>query len=176
MNWFVEDSTPVLVWGAIFEAILIFALVRTGRVWLLYIMAALTLVVGGIVWHEKHTVTDTKLIRGTLYDAASAIERNDRAAVKALIAPSARDLFNEADRISSTFKFDEVHLTDMKIQVNRFHIPPSATADFLVRVSGADRTGNYPFANVMERVQVTFQLVNERWMVDGYKLSGGVAP
>ena len=62
-EWFVEDSTPVLVWGLIFEVVLIFALVKSGRLWLLYAMAGLALVVGGIVWHEKHTITDAKQIR-----------------------------------------------------------------------------------------------------------------
>ena len=138
-SWFVEDSTPVLVWGAIFEALLIFALVKTGRLWLLYAMAGLALVVGGIVWHEKHTITDAKQIRATLNEAAAAMERNDLPAVLQYISPTAADVRQQATQIASTFKIDNIHLADLKIQVNRFNNPPSATVDFFVRVSGASR-------------------------------------
>jgi hypothetical protein len=168
MNWFVEDSTPVLVWGAILEALLIFALVKSGRVWLLYAMAGVALVVGAIVWHEKHTITDAKQIRATLYEAAEAMERNNLPAVLEFISPSASALRQQARGISGTVKLDEVHLGDLKIQVNRFHTPPTATVDFFVRVSGADRTGNFPFGNFLQRAQVTLQLENGRWLVSGY--------
>jgi hypothetical protein len=173
MNWLVEDSTPALVWGAIFEAGLIFALVKTGRRWLLYAMVGLALAVGGIVWHEKHTITDTKQIRATLYDAAAAMERNNLPAVLEFISPTAHELRAQANQISTTVKLDQVHLTDLKIQVNRFHDPPTATADFFVRVSGAARAGNFPFANFMPRAQVTLRLENGRWLVSGYKLDAG---
>ncbi len=170
MSWFVEDSTPVLVWGAILEAVLIFALVKSGRVWLLYVMAGLALVVGGIVWHEKHTITDTKQIRATLFQAAEAMERNNLPAVLEFISPTAPELRQKANQISLTFKLDEVHLADLKIQVNRFNNPPTATADFFVRLGGVDRTGGFPFANVTRRVQVMLRLENERWLVSGYTL------
>jgi hypothetical protein len=173
MSWFVEDSTPVLVWGAILEAVLIFALVKSGRVWLLYVMAGLALVVGGIVWHEKHTITDTKQIRATLFQAAAAMERNNLPAVLEFISPTAPDLRRQASQISSTVKLDEVHLTDLKIQVNRFNNPPTATVDFFVRVGGVDRSGNFPFANVMQRAQVTLRLENDHWLVSGYTPADG---
>jgi hypothetical protein len=167
-NWFVEDSTPVLVWGAILEAVLIFALVKSGRLWLLYAMAGLALVVGAIVWHEKHTITDTKQIRSTLFQAAAAMERNDLPAVLNFISPTAPDLRRQANQISSTLKLDEVYLSVSKIQVNRFNNPPSATVDFFVRVGGIDRSGNFPFANYMQRGQVTLRLENDRWLVSEY--------
>ena len=109
-NWFVEDSTPVLVWGAIFEAVLIFALVKTGRLWLLYAMAGLALVVGGIVWHEKHTITDAKQIRATLNEAAAAMERNDLPAVL-------RIHLADGDRRAATSRPNRVELQ------NRQHSP-----------------------------------------------------
>ena len=71
--------------------------------------------------------------------------------------------------MATNFKLDEVHLTGLKIQVNRFNIPPSATVDLFVRVSGADRTGNFPFANIMQRGKVTLRLENDRWLVSGYE-------
>ncbi|HEX4000700.1 MAG TPA: hypothetical protein VHX65_19280 [Pirellulales bacterium] len=172
MSWWVEDSTPVLVWGCIVEVILIFALVKSGRLWLLYAMAGLALLVGGIVWHEKHTITDTKQIRASLYQAAAEMERNNLPGVLQYISPTAPDLVRQAKSISSTFKLDEVHLTNLKIQVNRFNHPPSATVDFFVRVSGADRAGNFPFANILQRAQVTMQLENGRWLVSGYTPGG----
>jgi len=167
-NWFVEDSTPVLVWGTIFEALLIFALVKTGRLWLLYAMAGLALVVGGIVWHEKHTITDAKQIRATLNEAAAAMERNDLPAVLQYISPTATDVRQQAAQIASSFKIDNIHLADLKIQVNRFNNPPSATVDFFVRVSGASRAGDFPFTVPLPRAQVMLRLENDRWLVWKY--------
>jgi hypothetical protein len=170
MSWFVEDSTPVLVWGVIFEAVLIFALVRSGRPWILYIMAGVALVVGGIVWHEKHTVTDSKQIRAVLDDAAAAIVRNDSQTVLQHISPSAGNLRRQAVEISASYKFDDIRLTDVKVVVNRFHNPPTAIADFFVRISGSDRGGNFPFSSVLQQGQVTLQLEQGEWKVTGYSL------
>ena len=168
MSWFVEDSTPVLVWGAILEAILIFALVKSGRLWLLYAMAGLALVVGGIVWHEKHTITDAKQIRSTLNEAAAAMERNDLPAVLQFVSPTAADVRQQANLIASGFKIDDIHLADLKIQVNRFNNPPSATVDFFVRVGGAARAGDFPLTAVLPRAQVMLRLENGRWLVSKY--------
>ena len=77
MTWFTEDSTPLLVIGVIIEALLVLGIVKTGRVWILYAMAAVALLVGAAVYIEKHTITDTKRVRAALDNAAAALEHND---------------------------------------------------------------------------------------------------
>jgi len=172
MDWFIEDSTPLLVIGALVEALLVFALVQTGRPKLLYAMVGTALLVGGLVWHEKHTVTDKKRIDAVLHDAAAAVERNDPAGVQDCISPGATDLRAQVPRVLSQFKFNEVVITGLTIKVNRFNNPPSAIAEFMVRVNGSDKAGNFPYNNLLERLKVTLLLENDRWLVSAYDANG----
>ena len=167
MTWLTEDSTPALVLGVLFEAVLVLALVKTGRAWLLYAMLGLGIVVGGIVWIEKHTLTDTKRVRATLETAAAAMERNDLPEVLKCIAPSAVPLRQQAQFVAKQFEIHAVSMSGLTVKVNRFNNPPSAQADFFAHVNGADRSGMIPYNNIVRRLHVTLRWENDRWLVDG---------
>ncbi len=175
MSWFTEDSTPILVWGAVIEALLIFALVKTGRVVLLYVMVGVALLAGGIVWKEKHTVTDTKLLRAALYDAAKVVESNDPKNVLPFISPNAdRGQKEQILRYMGMLKFNEVHVWGEEIQVNRFTAPPTATIEFSVRLNVEDRSASMPYNNALLRLKATFELDHledgDHWLATGYEI------
>src|ERR1700722_18804569 len=126
MTWFTEDSTPFLVIGVIAEALLVLALVKTSNLKLLYAMLGIVVVVGAIVWIEKHTITDTKRVRAALEIAATAMEHNDLAALQDCIAPQSLELRNQAARVLQMAKFQSVTTSQLTVHVNRFNNPPSA--------------------------------------------------
>jgi hypothetical protein len=169
MSWFTEDSTPVLVIGVIVAAFLLLALVKTSRLGLLYAIAGVVLVVGAIVWIEKHTVTDTKQVRGVLSAAAAAAERNDLKGVLDLISPSASATRNLVSGQMPQVEIHSVSLNGLQIQVNRLSTPPSATAEFTGVVNGRVKSGLYPYDNIVARCRIILVLENDRWLIDSFE-------
>lgn len=169
MSWFTEDSTPILVMGVILEALLLLALVKTSRLGLLYAIAVVAVVVGAIVWIEKHTVTDTKRIRGVLDAAVAAAERNDLQSVLALISPSAASTRNLVATQMPQIEIHSVSISGLQIKINRLSSPPTATAEFSGLVNGKVKSGLYPYDNIVGRCKVTFQLENDHWLMDGFE-------
>ncbi len=168
MTWFTEDSTPLLVIGVIIEALLVLGIVKTGRVWILYAMVAVALLVGAVVYIEKHTITDTKRVRAALDNAAAALEHNDSAALVDCISPSSMALRDEAARVLRLAEFKSVYISRLTVHVNRFNNPPSAVADFVVHANGVDRTGMVPYNNFFRSLRVVFRWENERWLIESY--------
>ena len=89
MNWIFEGPWPILLTGLVLEAILLIALVRTGRGALMWAIAGLGLLTAGLLVLERVIVTDNELISQTLDGLAAAAETNDLNAVFAFIAPDA---------------------------------------------------------------------------------------
>jgi hypothetical protein len=167
MSWFTEDSTPILVMGVILEALLLLALVKTSRLGLLYAIAGVAVVVGAIVWIEKHTVTDTKRVRAVLDAAVAAAERNDKDGVLALISLSATATRNLVAAQMPQVEVHSVSISGLQIKINRLSSPPTATAEFSGLVNGKVKSGLYPYDNIPGRCRVTFRLENDRWLMDG---------
>ena len=92
-------------------------------------------------------------------------------------APSAAPLRQQAPHVLAQFKFEEVYISGLTITVNRFNNPPSAIAEFMVRVSGSDKSGSFPYNNLLEKMKVTLQrendgLGNDRWLILAYEANG----
>ena len=168
MSWLTEDSTPALVLGVLFEAVLVLALVKSGQRWLLYAILGLGIVVGAIVWTEKHTLTDRKRVTATLETAAAAMEHNDLNGVLACIAPSALQLRQQAQIVAKQFEVHSVSLSGLDVKVNRFNNPPSAVADFTAYANIVDRTGMIPYNTVSRHLRLTLRWEQDRWLVNGY--------
>jgi hypothetical protein len=169
MSWFTEDSTPVLVIGVITVAILLLALVKTSRLGLLYAIGGVAVVVGTIVWIEKHTVTDTKRVRSVLDAAAAAAERNDLQGVLALVSSSSAGTRNLVSTQMPQVEIHSVSMNGLAIRIDRLSSPPSATADFTGIVIGKVKSGLYPYDNIVGRCRVTLHLENDRWLIDGFE-------
>ncbi len=176
MSWFTEDSTPVLVIGVIVVALLLLALVKTSRLGLLYAIGGVVVVVGAIVWIEKHTVTDSKQVRGVLYAAAAAAERNDLPGVLVLISPAATTTQNLVRTQMPQVEIHSVSLNGLQIKVNRLSSPPTATAEFTGVVNGKVKSGLYPYDNIVGRCRVTLRLEGDRWLIDGVEERRDQAP
>ncbi len=172
MTWLSEDSTPAIVVGLIVEAILLLALVKTGRRPLAYAMAAVALLVGGIVWIEKHTVTDTKLIRATLDQGVVALEHNDLPGLLAIIStsPAAAPTRASAISVAHQITVESASISGIEIKVNRFNNPPAATAELTGHLTGHVRSGLYPYDHFPPmHIRANFRLENDRWLIESYE-------
>ena len=88
MSWLVEDPTPTLVALVLCEAILVLALVKTGRGALLGVIAGVALLGVGLLALEWFVVTEKETVEDTLSGAARALESNDPQAVISFIDPA----------------------------------------------------------------------------------------
>ena len=72
MTWLVEDPTPTLVAAALIEAVLVLALVKTGRGVLLWAVGGVALLAVALLALEWLVVTDKEKVEETLSGAARA--------------------------------------------------------------------------------------------------------
>ncbi len=90
MNWIFEGPWPILLTGLVLEAILLVALVRTGRAVIVGQSLGLGLLTAGLLVLERAIVTDNERIRETLDGLAAAAVANDLDGVLSYIGPERR--------------------------------------------------------------------------------------
>lgn len=169
MSWILEDPTPTLVGAALIIALLILALVKTGRGVLLYAIAGVILLTALILVAERLVVTDREAISDTLSEAVVALEANDPQALGKLIDPTS-PMLREAAREMAQVNIQKVTFSRLDVKVNRHTSPATAEADFMGYVNGRDRRGELPYENFTGRFIVRFRRDGDRWLMTGYDI------
>jgi hypothetical protein len=170
MAWLVEDPLMILIVGAAVEAVLLIALVNTGRGELLYAMIAVGVVVAALLMVERLVVTDRERVQQTLHSAAKALETNDVEAVIAHIAPDAAPMRHQVRAILPLVEVREARISGLKITFNELTIPPTATAEFVGRVNARWLHGTAPRDQYLARFTVTLEPVGDRWLMTDYQM------
>jgi hypothetical protein len=166
MSWIFEGPWPILLTGVIFEAILVIALVRTGRGALLWGVVGVGVLTGGLLVLERAIVTDNELIRETLDGICSAAETNDAAAVLVYVAPDAesvRRLVNDGLR-QVTIKEASIG-GDLAIQITRQGEQPMALAKFTGHIRAVARREALGRDMFVARFSVGLVKQQGKWLV-----------
>jgi hypothetical protein len=172
MTWLVEDPTPTLVAAALIVALLILALVKTGRGVLLWAVAGVALLAVALLALERVIVTDTERVEETLSGAAQALEANDPQAVLSYIDP-ASPIRGEVTHAMSHVTIHKASFNRLSVTFNRHTSPPTAEADFMGYINIKDRRGEIPYENVTSsRFKVQLRISGDRWLVTGYEMPG----
>jgi len=169
MTWLVEDPTPTLVAAALIEALLVLALVKTGRGVLLWAVAGVALQAVALLALEWLIVTDKEKVEETLSGAARALEANDPQAVLSYIDPSS-SLRGQVSQEMSRVTITKASFNRLDVKFNRHTSPPTAEADFMGYISAKDRRGELPYENFVDRFKVQLRLSKDRWLVTGYDM------
>jgi hypothetical protein len=171
MSWLVESPALVLTFGGIAAAIVLIAFFQSGRVvWLVW-LAGVLLVVAALWGLERLVVTDREQIESTFYAAAASLEAGDAKAVLAHVAPRANLLRNEISARMRGNDFDEVRITDLKIEfADREPTAAQVRASGRLSIRSSGGLQLHPFG------QVRFALVKEgdHWQITGYELDRGL--
>lgn len=174
MSWLFEDPTLLIASGALIEALLAVALVKSGRAVLLLVMVGvLALILGGVLV-ERLVVTEREQIEATLDGVSHELEANDVEGVLSWIDPQAQALRAEVRDKVPQARITEVRLFDLRINVNHYVTPPTAAAEFTGRIRGAYR-GQAPASGegmVLRRLTVDFRRQGDRWLITGYQDRG----
>jgi ketosteroid isomerase-like protein len=166
MNWIFEGPWPILLTGAILEAILLIALVRTGRAVLLWAILGAGLLTGGLLIAERAIVTDNERIAGTLDGIARAAEANDLDGILAYVAPDAAAVRRMAADGLRQVTVREAHVGDLEIKINDKTSPPAALATFIGRFRVTGRRGeSLGHDTFVGRFQAGLVKQNDQWLV-----------
>lgn len=169
MAWLFEDPTLILLAGGLVQALLIVALVRTGRGAIMWAIAGVAVLMGILLVIEYVVVTEREEVIDTLHAAAAALESNDLDAVIALIAPEAADLRREAESRLPGIVIRSVKLRRLDVAIRSSGDRATAEASMLLRVEGRDRQGQAPYENFLRPVTITLRREADRWLITGYR-------
>jgi hypothetical protein len=148
MDAFFESPIPVLLAGLIVGSVLGFFYLNTQHRGLLVAMGVvLAAVVAGIAL-ERSVKTDREQIAETLDELASALQadglqentaREVIGAVKLVISEEADRTRQLAETNLSLAKITEARYSNLRVEVNKLSLPPSAEVRFDARISGEGR-------------------------------------
>lgn len=174
MTWLVEDAWTILWLGVAVQAILAVILVQTRRGVTLVAMMLVLLVTAALLAFEWLIVTDVEKIKSVLDEAAAALEGDDLAELVRHIATSPAGM---ALRRELEARLERVKVTVAKIAstpqvtINEFVVPRAATATFLGRVAGNDRTSLAEDVQHVGRYSISLIQQDNEWKVSGYELT-----
>jgi hypothetical protein len=168
MTIFLESPWPAISIGLFLEAVLVFALLRTGRGAIFAAMAVVALLTGGGVLLDWLVVTDGEEVAATIERGRLAVEANDLERVFTFISPSAELARTQARGVRRLGEFSEIKVKGLTVQVNRQANPATATAHFTAHVHVRDPKGLYDGPGFAD-VHLEFRLEDGRWLVTQYK-------
>jgi hypothetical protein len=115
-------------------------------------------------------MTDRKAVTQTLDAAVAAVRKNDLNGALDCISPSAQEPRDFTRWVFGRVEFQEAHISDLEIKVNRLTSPPTADAQLLAVGKARDRNGEWPYPGFGQRVTLKLRLEGGRWLVTGYEL------
>ncbi len=170
MTTLTENPMPLIFFAVAVEAVLGVILYMTGRGIYLIAMIGVLLAILGCVGLERMIVTERERVEAALEEVRAGMEANDIERVLACISPQAGDVRSDARWAISYVRFTRVKITRLEIdKINKLTSPPTATARFIVMVSGEDRHGSMGHRTYPAKLDVTFRLENGRWVIIKHK-------
>jgi ketosteroid isomerase-like protein len=177
MTWFFEGPWPILVTGIVLEAIVIVALVRTGRAALVWAVVGVGLVTGGLLVVERLVVTDNERIRETLDGVAAAAAANDLDGVLAYIGPDAKEVRKLATDSLRRIKVREAKVgNDLSIVITHQGGAPSALATFTGRIRAEVHVEALGHDTYVGRFTVGLVKQGDKWLVVDFQRRDLVHP
>lgn len=167
MHWITENPSWMIGLGIVVEALLVVALVRTGRAVLLAGMGLVAAFVLAGLLAERAIVTPREEVENALDGAAAALVANDLPGVLRFLAPDAAQLRGEAEANMPQLHFSEAKIRDLQIAINRYVTPPTAVAQFLGVISVEDARGELPHEHYLEHFTVNLRRDGDRWLLTG---------
>ncbi len=179
MTWIVENPAPVIVVGLLVEALLAIALLRSGRGVLLGVMAAVAVVVAGLVVLEWAVETEVERVEATLQNLERALESNDLKRILAHIDPEADRLRTVIGRFQPRYEITTANVgRDLKVTIDESTNPPTARAVFTARIHGEDRRGTFAGGTWINELELILRRHDDRWLLYDYVDKGrtGILP
>ena len=173
MIWLLENPLPIWATGVVLGALagLVFLTRRTlSPLLVLLSIVGLTLL---LVLLEWTVVTAREEVELATYQLAAAVEANDPAAVLALLAPTARQVRDDAQALLSRLQVAKAHVGGtLHVEVDTNAIPEESISRFRALFDAVDRRGGMKIV-YYDEVQLNWTRWEERWLVTSYTARNG---
>lgn len=170
MSWLLERPVTIVAFGVVAVAVLVAALVQTGRRSFLHGAVAAVALTAGMLILERLVVTDVEQITAMLHELADDLARNDHPAILDHISVTAPELRQQAQKILQQVVIDSASIKrNLKVAVPPNRSTPVATASFNAVIVASDRHGvvtdqPYPRFFILD-----LRKENGRWRVTRYE-------
>ncbi len=168
MEYFVESPVPALVFGIVGEVVLAFFLVRTGLGKILYAMAAVLAIAGGMFLLQWAVVTERERVIQTMDAIVVAVEANNLDQTLSYLAPEAAETQRRVRWAMNRFEFTKARFANVEIQFDSPKDPKKAEARFGGMLQFRDRAGESPYGAYSTPFTAQFRKENGRWLVTGH--------
>lgn len=175
MTWILETPLPTLIIGGLTLAILIGGWMQTQRRELILAIGAVVVIIVGLFVLERSIVTDREAVEATIFAIAREAEANDVPALARRFHSSASHHRDRLEVELVLYQVNEVNIPynplapNLKIEVDRRTVPPSAVARFNCNVVISDRAGVMKEVRVPRHIVATFLWEDGEWRCSDYE-------
>jgi len=171
MSWLVEDPwTVLLVCIAIGVAVQIVCSQISQHAMLLGFIG-LAIFTGTMLGVEYFVVTDREKVENAVHGAAASLATADYAQVKPFLVNRPTALHSQVESWIDRIKVRKVRCTDLKININRFTVPPTAHVELWAH---AELEPGGTFGNMTgpfhPRVELDLEWEEDSWRIAGAKV------
>lgn len=159
-----ESSTPLVVACVVGAVVVLLAGVRARSRGLLVVTALLASAGVGAFVADRLVETDREYLQELFPRLARAAERQDVAAIVAVLDPDLRPLRDEVERVLKQVRPTEVVITKLDVAVKPDTTPPEAVVKLIVRVTGTMIDTLSP-GTALTGVKVLLSKKDGRWLV-----------
>lgn len=171
MLWLMESPYTILLTGAFFAGLCIFAWFQNGRREILLGLVGVIAATLGLYSLERWWVTDGEAIQATIYQIARDVESNDVNRMLPHFHPSARDIAEQARAEVGNYKFESISVkSNFEITLEPKHQPPKAVVGFnAVAVLSVESMG-LKNSTIPRYIQFTMykDSADGKWKIAGY--------
>jgi hypothetical protein len=174
MSWLLdqllEQPLAIIFVGVVTLAVLFGGLVKTGKKWFLYVIAAAALLFGGLLAVEHWVVTPREEVENTIYRIARELEANNLGAVQSHLKPGTKPS-QDAEHYMNRLHVKQAKVkSNLKVEVHTGQSPLTATATFNAVVIGGDRRGEFQNQRFPRFFVVEFVREDDGWLVYDYEM------
>ena len=163
-----ENPLPIYAVGAVLATVcgLAFLARRSLSALLVFVFVVLTTLL--LVLVERFVVTERERVEAAAIEIMAAIEANDLEGVLARIAPTAEEVRSDARTMMPQMTVEDTNLTSLRVEIAAGE-PPLATSFFRGKVDGIHR-GSGQRVFYFEDVELSWQLIDDRWLLIDYRV------
>ena len=160
-----ENPAPIVVCGVLAEIVLVILLWRSGRGFLLWIIAGVAALTALGVLISWLVVTPRERITMMLDDARRAVAANDLEATLKFVAPTAEGERQWVQETMRRFEFRDPRIRDLEIDLEQSRDPQQAEARLVGIAAFRDRFGDTSSENFPARLKIKLQRFDKRWLI-----------
>jgi hypothetical protein len=165
MTMFIESPWPATLVCIALQVILGVVFMRTGRAWVLVLMALVLAATCGAILLEQTIVTDTEQVEDTLHAIAEYLSANDKQSVLACFSPRCPQLGEVRAALDRVTVESASVGADLDVRITQLSSPPTATAFFTGRIHARENRGTVPYDNFIRKFKVKLERRDDRWLI-----------